>query len=308
MPQMGALFRKMPITAITMLIGVLAISGILGFSGYYSKDAIVAQAMQFGCMENPQHILLFLLPTAGAGITAFYMFRLFFLTFTGEPRDHHVHDHAHESTATMWVPLAILAVPSIAVGYSFGGPSPLLERLLGYGAPDVALSHPPEAIHQQAGWVASGVVLAGILMSALFYLFRVLSPAELPRQFPVLYRFLWNKWYFDELYRAVFVQPLLGIAQSCRGFDWNVLDGIIDGAARWTVRVSSLDGRFDFRIIDGIVNWVADWVFATGFWLRRLQTGRLRQYVMFLAIAAVGVFAVIFYLAPHFGTDLLENR
>ena len=99
----------MKITALTMLVGVLAIAGIPLFSGWYSKDAILAQALGF-VMVHHEHILLFLLPLVTAGITTFYMFRMWFMTFTGKPRDEHVYEHAHESPWLMTVPLIVLAV------------------------------------------------------------------------------------------------------------------------------------------------------------------------------------------------------
>ena len=105
---MGGLRRKMPVTAFTMLVGVLAISGAPLFSGWYSKDMILAAALGFG-LDHQQHILLFVLPLVTAGMTAFYMFRLWFLAFTGKPRDQHVYDHAHESPWVMTLPLVVLA-------------------------------------------------------------------------------------------------------------------------------------------------------------------------------------------------------
>jgi NADH:ubiquinone oxidoreductase subunit 5 (subunit L)/multisubunit Na+/H+ antiporter MnhA subunit len=321
MPQMGGLWRKMPKTAVTMFIGVLAICGIPYFSGYYSKDSIVAQALYFwqgaGTAQSPghsQHILLFLLPAGGAAITAFYMFRLFFMTFAGEPRDHHVAEHAHESKWVMWVPLAVLSVPSVIVGYGWNGKTPLLERILMFRPPFVGhLDHVPHAIHEFAGEIALGAVLFGIGMSILFYgdsvfglgflkYLRVLDPAEVARQFPGIHDFLSHKWYFDELYDAVLIRPTLTVASFCRAFDWNVLDRFIDGLAQLTVWWSRMDGWFDFRLVDGAVNGVSDLVYATGNRLRKLQTGQLRQYVMFLAVAAVGLFAIISFL----GADVLK--
>ena len=130
---MGGLRKKMPITACTMLIGVIAICGLavpgvslwgykIAFSGYHSKDAIVATAMTYAHL-NPAHSLLFLAPLVTAGITAFYMFRLWFYTFAGEPRDQELYDHCHESPRVMTVPLMILAFFAIfcAVGGE-GGP------------------------------------------------------------------------------------------------------------------------------------------------------------------------------------------
>src|SRR5437899_1548175 len=95
MSKMGGLYPKMKTTALTMLVGCLAIAGIPLFSGWYSKDAVLAQALGFSSVHT-QHLLLFLLPLVTAGITAFYMFRMWFMTFAGEPRDHHVHEHAQE--------------------------------------------------------------------------------------------------------------------------------------------------------------------------------------------------------------------
>src|SRR5204863_7715103 len=116
MLKMGGLFPKMKITALTMLIGVLAIAGTPLFSGWYSKDEILVAAFGFVAVHK-EHFLLFLLPLVTAGITAFYMFRMWFMTFTGKPRDEHVYEHAHESPRTMTVPLIILAVCSIMIAW-----------------------------------------------------------------------------------------------------------------------------------------------------------------------------------------------
>jgi NADH-quinone oxidoreductase subunit L len=121
MPEMGGLRRKMPITFLTMLSATLAISGVPFFAGFYSKDAILASALAFG-MDHPAHYLPFLLGLTAAGITAFYMFRLVFLTFNGEPRDKERFAHAHESPWVMTVPLVILGILSF-VGAGWRGPS-----------------------------------------------------------------------------------------------------------------------------------------------------------------------------------------
>ncbi len=121
MPEMGGLRRKMPVTFVTMLIATLAISGVPFFAGFYSKDAILASALAFG-MEHPAHMVPFILGIAAAGITAFYMFRLIFLTFTGKPRVQEKYDHAHESPWVMTVPLMVLAVLSV-IGAGWKGPS-----------------------------------------------------------------------------------------------------------------------------------------------------------------------------------------
>ena len=118
MRKMGGLFPKMKITALTMLVGVLAIAGIPLFSGWYSKDSILAQALGFSYVHR-QHLLLFLLPLVTAGLTTFYMFRMWYMTFAGTPRDHHVYEHATESPWLMTAPLVALAVCSLAVAWGW---------------------------------------------------------------------------------------------------------------------------------------------------------------------------------------------
>jgi NADH-quinone oxidoreductase subunit L len=115
--EMGGLRKKMPITFYTFLIATLAIAGVPFFSGFYSKDMILAAALEFG-MKNPQHLIIFLGALLTAGMTAFYMFRMVILTFFGTPRDHHKYDHAHESPPNMWVPLVILAGLCFSFWYS----------------------------------------------------------------------------------------------------------------------------------------------------------------------------------------------
>jgi NADH-quinone oxidoreductase subunit L len=128
MRKMGGLFRKMPVTAITMLIGCLAIAGVavpfvIGFSGYYSKDAILEQSLSFwsanGASTNPWAGLFFMLAAFGAALTTCYMFRMWFLTFVGQPRDKHAYEHAHESPPVMTLPLVVLAVMAVSVAWSF---------------------------------------------------------------------------------------------------------------------------------------------------------------------------------------------
>jgi NADH-quinone oxidoreductase subunit L len=110
-----------------------------------------------------------------------------------------------------------------------------------------------------------------------------------------LYRFLANKWYFDELYSAILVRPALTVAHWCRAIDTKCIDGFVDWLARFTVRVSAWDGKFDLGIIDGLANLVARVAYAVGGWLRTVQTGYLRSYVLFLVLAAIGIFAVLSY-------------
>ncbi len=327
MLKMGGLYPKMKITALTMLAGVLAIAGIPLFTGWYSKDAILAQAFGF-IYVHPQHLLLFLLPLGTAGITAFYMSRLWCLTFLGKPRDEHVYEHAHESPRTMTVPLIVLAVCSVCVAWGwpiYDAEASWLEHnvhhaqhhavLADFGNIDytVGKDHGEywvvakrEAENERlyafqnahlAGAMALALVLIGIVFAGLIYWKRVrgLDPAEAKEQFPRLHAFLMDKWRFDWLYSVLLVRPALVVGHWLAAFDLRVIDGIIHGIARLAVLVSKWDGVFDNNIVDGLVNLVGNVMYGVGGRLRNVQTGYLRSYVLFLVLAAAGIFMVLAY-------------
>lgn len=297
MPEMGGLHKKMPITSITMLVGVLAISGFPFFSGFYSKDAIIAQVLAY-LESHPQHMFILILPIITAGVTTFYMFRLWFMTFTGPARNHHLHDHAHESPPVMWVPLAILAVLSV-IGAGIPG-WVWLDNFISYGQPAVVtasrMTSRAHDMHGLATIVASVAALTGGSLAFCVYYLRLLDPEDGRRQFKPVYNLLANKWYFDELYRYLLVRPVMVLSRVCQWIDRTIIDRLIDRSASETVRVSSLDGRFDLGIVDGLVNLVGDVFFGGGRSLRRVQTGSLRGYVMAMAVGAVGIFALAAYL------------
>ena len=315
MTDMGGLRKKMPITAYTMLIGCLAIIGAgvplagLGLSGYYSKDAIIEQAFLFGD-KNPKHFLLQWAPVVGAFITAFYMFRLWFMTFAGEPRDKHRYDHAHESPRVMTAPLILLAVFAVGVGWTLPGTSLSINNLLEQAFPvgtlnesagvlwDVTIPNEhqrhDEPYFTQAGIAAFATGLFGVFVAAIIYLFNALNPSELKQSFKPLHSWLWNKWWFDELYWAVLVVPTMMLSKWIAWFDRNIIDSILHGAAAICKGGSRvIDVLFDQTIVDGSVNSFARGTWDFGVWLRRLQTGSLRQYVMFIVLCTVALFLAI---------------
>jgi NADH-quinone oxidoreductase subunit L len=147
--------------------------------------------------------------------------------------------------------------------------------------------------HHLAGNLALGVVLIGFLFAGLTYRWGVLDPNEAREQFPGVYRFLQHKWYFDELYSALVVRPALAVAQWCRNFDTRVIDRTVDTTAHVTVKTSRGSGRFDLGIIDGLANLTARVFWGVGSWLRNIQTGYLRSYILFLVLAAIGIWAVL---------------
>jgi len=316
MPRMGGLWRKMPVTAATMLVGVIAICGLaipgtaIAFSGFHSKDAIVATALSFSEL-NPIHSLLFLVPLVTAGITAFYMFRLWFYTFTGQPRDQELYDHVHESPWVMTGPLVLLAC--FAAFVAFGGEKGPLFSLLsksepaGVAAGTIAAGtsgislpghHDVETVHAQAGMLALLLAFAGALFAYVLYGAKSVDPAEIKRQFAGLHNFLVEKWHFDTLYDVMFVRPVHVVAGWCAWIDRNILDGFLHTSCKLTVDVSSLDRRFDEAIVDGLVNLLADVTFGIGRSLRAVQTGLLRQYVMFIAVGVMTLFVLLLMFFP----------
>ena len=323
MPEMGGLLKKMPWTAWTMLTGCLAISGagiplIIGLSGYYSKDSILAQAFSFGQL-TPQYGWLFWVAAAGASITAFYMFRLWFMTFWGEPRDQHIYDHAHESPKSMYIPLVVLATFAVIAGWHLRmydpHEQPLLANLLeqarpagtgvetfeGVIAADVKIpaehvSH-QTAIHVPVSWIAFGTAVTGFLVALLFYGVRILDPERVRKVCSPLHRFLLNKWFFDELYGLIFVRPVHVLASVVAGFDRYVIDWIADSSALVVKELSRLDDLFDRTFVDGTINGIASCTHAVGLRLREFQTGKLRQYVVRISLGTVILFLIILYWA-----------
>ncbi len=313
MPKMGGLRHKMPYTAYTMLVGCLAIIGagipfVIGFSGYYSKDAIIEQALLF-YQHNPTHGAVFFVAAAGgAAMTAFYMFRLWYLTFAGEPRDKAIYDHAHESPKVMYLPLVVLAVMAVGVGWRLPFTDLCVTNLLEQARPSVGESqamlmpelvypnehdsHLPE-IARPATVIAFSTALSGFLLATVFYGWKILNPADVRQQFEAIYQFLRNKWYFDELYNAIFIQPTHFISARIAWFDKNVIDVLIETIARGVRRIADLDDLIDRYLVDGIVNTVSAWTWSLGTSLKSVQTGRLRQYVMLLVIGTVALTVII---------------
>jgi NADH-quinone oxidoreductase subunit L len=318
MTKMGGLRKKMPVTAYTMLVGCLAIIGagvpfLIGFSGYYSKDAIVAQALSFS-LHNPTHgAVFFYAAVGGAARTAFYMFRVGYWAFAGPPRDPLIFDHAQASPESRERPLIVLAVFAALVGCTVPDWFPVLGGLgvqnlleqarpageLGEGVLIAGLAYPVEhashahSIHVQATVYAFSTALGGFLLATVFYGLRWLNPADVKQQFFPVYNFLLNKWYFDELYDFLFVKPAHFVAFLITFVDRRLIDGFIDNLARWARKLAHFDDLIDRYFVDGLVNLTAAWTYSLGSSLRSLQTGRLRQYVMLIVIGLVALSVLI---------------
>src|SRR5579862_7127731 len=202
--HMGGLCRKLPFTYATMLVGTLALTGFPFTAGYFSKDAIIESAF---VSSNPMAAYAFAMTLGAAALTAFYSWRLIFKTFHGVPHDREHYEAAHETPLTMLVPLALLAVGSIAAGY------PALAVFTGHAADeffrgslhlDIAntLFEFAEKLPILLSLLPTLMMIGGFLVAWQFYIRRPDLPEELARQQYVLYKFLLNKWYFDEIYRS----------------------------------------------------------------------------------------------------------
>jgi len=262
MQKMGGLRKYLPLTYPTFLIGAIAIAGVPFFSGFFSKDAILSQAYAQG------QYFVWALGLMGAIMTAFYMFRLIFLTFHGQERlEPEAKEHLHESPPMMTVPLVILAFFSVVAGY-IGLPVVLgknlnwFERFL---EPVVHISHEP---HLTLGteWLlilaSVAVALFGIYLAYLFYIKNTQIPRNLVARFPFIYKLLFNKYYVDEIYNAAFVNP--------------------------TVKGSELIyDHFDLKVIDGTLNGTASATNFTGKILAHLQSGLLKDYALVFFFGAI---------------------
>jgi NADH-quinone oxidoreductase subunit L len=287
MSKMGGLRKYIPITFLTMFVATLAIAGIPGLSGFFSKDEILWQSFS-SAHGSP---VLWVVAAAAAGITAFYMFRLVFLTFYGESRmDPEVEKHVHESPWTMTLPLSILAVLSVIGGWigipAVLGGSNQFEHWLApvfhqaasgaHGAAAAGAHGEAAGAHHSAvleiGLMALsvGIALCGIALAYFLYRVRTGKPEEIARKWPTLYDVVFHKYYIDEIYEWAFVR------RAVNGSVW-----------LWEM--------FDARFIDGIVNGVADLVRSAGDRMRRLQGGVVGGYAFSLLAGAVLLVGYILY-------------
>jgi NADH-quinone oxidoreductase subunit L len=288
MRKMGGLKKYVPVTFATMFVATLAIAGIPGLSGFFSKDEILWQTFS----SSHGSPVLWVVAALAAGITAFYMFRLVFLTFFGKSRmDPEVEKHAHESPWTMTVPLSILALLSVAGGWIgipavLGGSNlfehwlaPVFHPVAAAGAHGAAAAgahgasvpvHHPAVLEMGLMALSVGIALCGIGLAYFLYRVRTGKPDEIAKQWPTLYDVVYHKYYIDEFY------------------EWAVIRRIVTfSIGLWEM--------FDALFIDGIVNGAADLVRNAGDRVRRLQGGVVGGYAFSLLAGAVLLVGYILY-------------
>ncbi|MBV8916623.1 NADH-quinone oxidoreductase subunit L [Bradyrhizobium sp.] len=264
--MMGGLWRRIPYTFTVMSIGTLALTGFPLFAGYFSKDAIIESAY---AAHNPFATYAYLLTVVAAGLTSFYSWRLIFKTFFGEPHDKQHYDDAHESPMWMLVPIGVLAAGSILSGLPFKeifvGPHGVEEFFRESVKMNPHILEDMEQMPRLLGLLPTLMMVIGFAISYLFYISRPYLPVELAEQQPLLYRFLLNKWYFDELYDIIFVRPAKWLGYTL----WKKGDGfIIDGFGP--------DG-VSARVLDVTRNVV------------KIQTGYLYHYAFAMLIGVAGL-------------------
>ena len=328
MRKMGGMKLYMPVTFVTMFVGSLAIAGVPPFAGFFSKDEILYRTF----LSNK---LLWGLAVVTAGMTAFYMFRLIFMTFFGDyrgpswgheadeaPADadhaHHADDHAHawhgphESPGLMTAPLMLLAIGAVVAGFvgipaALGGANAIehfLEPSFTAGA-----GHVEEAEHvvvhlprvAEIGLMVFSVLIAGFGI-ALAYHRYVRQPhraEQLAASWAGTHRLLTNKYYVDELYDATAVRGIMASARGLWAVDRHVVDGAVNGTGWLTRALAWVSHVLDKYLVDGVFNLVA-WICAEGSYVfRRVQTGLIQNYALatlFGVFSLVSVYLIVRYV------------
>jgi NADH-quinone oxidoreductase subunit L len=248
------------------------------------------------------------------------MFRLIIITFHGKPRNKEKYEHAHESSFIMVLPLVVLSILSFFIWYT---PNPMDPKAgwmysdwiknpelytpenlrYGFMQSDVtsAITPPGEHrimysetytsalhnVHTSAVILSIAMAVLGILLAFVMYQWKKISADNLAQKLKPLYKFSYNKWYFDELYHKIFVAGTIGLARLAAWFDLKVIDGIVDGSAAVTKVVSNFIGKFDNVVIDGLVNLTAYFSGFIGLVFRRFQTGKVQTYIIMVIFSLV---------------------
>jgi len=300
--KMGGLWSKIPTTARTFFIATLAIAGVFPFAGFFSKDEILGHAFD-------RFFILWVVGFFTAGLTAFYMFRLFFLTFSGYSRaDAHVEHHIHESPSTMTVPLMILAFLSVIGGWigwpgALGGENRFERFLEPVVAGVITETGAVKIAHHEFGKeiflmiVSLAMAGAGIYIAYEFYRAKRIAPELVAKRFPWAYNLLFHKYYVDEIYDAAVVNRTKDLGTLLGRFDAKVIDGVgVDGTG-WLARFgSTLSMWWDKWIIDGLLNFGAKLTQLLSYPVRLVQTGVFSSYAMLILI---GLLILLGYYGHH---------
>lgn len=304
MRHMGALRKKIPITFGTMLIGTLAIAGTPLLAGFFSKDEILWKAFS----SRQGHVVLWLIGVIVAGMTAFYMFRLLFMTFFGDSRvDHHREHHIHESPRSMTAPLIVLAIGSVVSGYigfpAWLGGTNAFEHFLEpvFEPMPIPLGPPVEYSHLvEAGMAAVSVAIAfiGFALAYSKYCKRSWEEQREVAQYGPLYRVFLNKFYIDELYDALFVNRSKDAGLGLWKFDAKIVDGAVNGSAWATVKSALGSGWWDRWIVDGTVRFIGGFIKTVSWPVRLIQTGYAQNYALVMVLGVLIFIGYVLWRTP----------
>jgi NADH-quinone oxidoreductase subunit L len=296
MMKMGGLRKHLPWTYRTMFIGTLAIAGIPGLAGFFSKDEILWKAWSNG------HPLIWLALWLGAGMTAFYMFRLVFLTFWGEERmDDHTRHHLHESPKNVIYPLAALAFLSVVGGW-VGLPGwtglannfeHFFEPVLRHAAVSELSAHSHAEEFLFTGLSVS-IALVGIFLAHRFYVANPGLADRVTSRIQGVYTLVYRKYLVDELYDAVIVNRTKDLGNACFFIDSKFVDGAVNGTAATTRGTATASRIFDKYVVDGLVNLVGGINMALNRLATSLQTGLVQRYALG-AVCGIVIFILIYY-------------
>ena len=299
MREMGGLSAPMPVTSRVMLFGALALAGMPPFSGFFSKGDILSVTFDAGA-NQPGFYLLYAFGLLTAFLTAFYAFRLWFLTFSGSYRGH---GHPHEAPRVMTFPLLILAGFAVGSGL-LAYPMQGFGNLVFFGRPDTGF--PLVGIpwwHYGLEAMSMGVAGLGIVLAWSMYAVPQVPPERFAKApgAAFIHRMLTKRYWIDDVYDAIGRTVIVGVARGLDWFDRNVVDGIVNAVGRGGMRVAVQSDVFDRRVIDGAVNAVSLETIRTSWRLRQRQTGQVQSYAWVIVVGLV----VLFFLM--FGQRLVER-
>lgn len=292
MREMGGLRKVMPITSWTMLFGSLALAGIIPFSGFFSKGEILSVTFEAGA-EDPVYLVLWGLGVATSFLTAFYAFRMWFMTFRGEYRGH---GHLHESPWVMTVPLLVLGAFTLISGlsaYAMGG----FGNLIFFESPRAQL---PLAGVLLTDYVLEGLAL-GLSILGLVLAWAVYDTKRIPSERftaspsgAFLHKMLTKRYWIDDVYDAFGAKVVWGFAKATDWFDRHIVDGIVNAVGRGAWVTASGSDLFDRRVVDGAVNLVSQGTVRAGLRLRQRQTGQVQSYAWVVVFGVAVVIALVF--------------
>lgn len=287
--------------------GALALAGIAPFSGFFSKGEILASTFEAGS-ESWVFLALYALGIATSFLTAFYAFRMWFMSFRGQYRGH---AHPHESPRVMTVPLMILGAFTLVSGlsaYAMGGFGNLIFYPAGNARAQFPLVGVPLKDYALEA-VALGVSLSGLLLAWVVYDARIIAAERFTssRTGAILHRMLSHRYWIDDVYDAFAARVFWIFTKSLDWFDRNVVDGIVNAVGRGGVVGSGAVHVFDSRIVDGAVNALSHRIVRAGLRLRMRQTGQVQDYAWVIVLGIAVLIAFVFGVGGTSGTSTCRD-